>query len=1206
MKLFNSRLTNIVILLVVLLTVAELAALLICRPDMHGLSGTYYNNPDWQGEPALKSVDAEFSANLLKAQRAKLPQNIYSVLWTGYLDIPETGVYTFFTASDDGSWLFIDDILVVDNGGAHGLQEKQGKLHLLKGLHNIRLKYFQTGGFAAIQFLWQKDQSLKSPVPAAFLLPAHTGTAGVWLYQTGKTLLLPLLALWFVILASLAFAVFTRPTLGFYARWARIGLTVRRLLIEPILFAGRQLKHPETWSWLAVVSYTAIIFLTLSYIRTVTNYLMQQFGEDILARVTVVTLIGIGGGVLIYLLSTRRRRLVRLLYFAGVIALYSYMISAEFRSFVHGWTQHLGYTGAFLQAQDIFPVYPGEKVHLLEYGFLGVLFCNALRYRIKDKTGYLLALLGVYLIGLMDENIQWTLPNRVGEYRDALVNLISGALGLLAIGLVIRPPIFRQRCQRSALRPLCYVLAGALLYTGLFLQTVQQFGATIFMPDNGSQFVSAFPESRLLALDKILLQRLEGKPAEDAPRAARIVFGYEAQRHQAWRDWHYQNKQFFESYCEQEILKTYFRAHLRRYALELFDYQPEQFKTPPDLNVSVFYASTAQEKAITLFSQKAMWAALAITAALLCFAATFFPGAPDRLAVPKSLQRRVERLLLRPLFGLLAALAILFTLYAATIKPKAKHVNLLFLTIDSCQPKYFGAYGYARNTTPFFDKLASEGVLFSNAIASSSWTIPSIVSLLTGVNPNVHGIDMRGKSMDPQVPTIFEALAQQGYAIGDTSYMLTEPSVNSVFKKAEISPESALAEGRSEESYLLSWLETHKEQPFFAWTHFHTVHLPYNAAPPYNKLFLEGIDPAVFNDEQIKFVRSQLIIRKGEVEFDQARHAPVVRALSTQAIRQQDAKIGKVLLKLAELGLRDNTIVVITADHGEELLEHGFVGHASTSWDGTVYDDLIKVPLLIYYPPQLAPGQRIAAQVRTIDVLPTVLDLLQMPFAGKLQGQSLLPVIQGKAALPETAFAETTPCGYSCPSRLAENRLWAVRTNEWKLIAKYDAATKATRAELYDLQADPGETKDVLPQHSDVAEKFQQELQRWMDAPAQFPYQPKKSDAKHYLDVDVEVRPIVLYPKVGMVMTPQTDQQRVHLQWIGDKKTEYVIEYDVGAGGYRMTGQLEVVGPEQWYGPYPDDIWQELPKYNPWKFRIIPKQYPQYPSDWITFEMKAK
>jgi hypothetical protein len=369
-------------------------------------------------------------------------------------------------------------------------------------------------------------------------------------------------------------------------------------------------------------------------------------------------------------------------------------------------------------------------------------------------------------------------------------------------------------------------------------------------------------------------------------------------------------------------------------------------------------------------------------------------------------------------------------------------------------------------------------------------------------------------------------------------------------------------------------------------------------------LFAKNLNPQVLKDEQIKFVRSQLIIRKGEVEFDQNRHTDVVRTLFTQALRQQDAKIGKVLMKLDELGLRDNTIIVITADHGEELLEHGFVGHASTSWDGTVYDDLIQVPLLIVYPKKLPKSKRIDTQVRIIDVMPTVLEMLEIPFSGKIQGKSFLPLIHGEGDFQESAFSETTLCGYSCPTRLAENRVRAVRTNEWKLVSKDYADTGETHYELYNLKDDPGEIQNVLDQYPNIVEHYKQELQRWMDAPAQFAYRHEKTEEQHYLDVDVEVRPIVVFPKVGTIVSPETHNKRIFLQWIGDENAEYLIEYDVGKGGYHMTGQLEVVGTEQWYGPYPDDIWQEFPKYNPWKFRIIPKQYPQYPSDWITFEMK--
>jgi hypothetical protein len=369
-------------------------------------------------------------------------------------------------------------------------------------------------------------------------------------------------------------------------------------------------------------------------------------------------------------------------------------------------------------------------------------------------------------------------------------------------------------------------------------------------------------------------------------------------------------------------------------------------------------------------------------------------------------------------------------------------------------------------------------------------------------------------------------------------------------------------------------------------------------------LFLEDIDQEILHDVQIQAVLSQIIVRKGEVAFDPERHGDVVRALFTQTLRQQDAKVGKVLMKLDELGLRDNTLVVVTADHGDELLEHGFVGHASTNWDSTVFDDLVNIPLVIYYPKKLPKGKRIDTQVRMIDLMPTMLDILDIPLEEEIQGKSFFPLIQGKGGFQETAFSETTPCGYSCPQRLANNRLRSVRTNEWKLISIYTDDTKETRYELYNLREDPGETQNVIEEHPDIATQFKAELQQWMEAPAQFAYATKKSEQSHYLDMDVENRPIVLFPKTGTVMTPDTHKMQVHLKWIGDEQTDYLIEYNVGKGGYHMTGELEVVGNEQWFGPFPEDIWQALPLYNPWKFRIIPKNYPQYPSEWITFEMK--
>ncbi len=1215
---------NIVMIILLAASLAEVVVLTVCRPVSRGLRGTYYDSNNWTGTTSATRVDTEFTTTTLKEIREQVPQNIFSVEWDGFLVIPETGVYKFVTESDDGSLIYIDENPVVNNGGPHGLEKKSGAIHLIKGTHRIKIRYSQYGGFAALTVRWARKPFAPLPLTADVLLPPETSMTRFWLYTQGKTVLPFLLLLWgglvivFMILSSRALRIARKadeerhiwdsPDSGSVGEE-----TLRRMFVEPLRFAARHIRRPEVYFWIIVAVYSGIIFLTLSYARTFSDRMIDRFGKDIFSHITAVTLTGAGILLFLYFIRLKTQRFSRLMSFLLIIALYGFFLNQGLREGIYGFLTWLGVDTSFWEALDLYPIYAGEKVHFLEYGLLGLLLCKALRYHIKNKTAYLLAILSVYMIGITDEGIQWALPGRVGEYRDIWMNFTSGGLAILAVLLVIRPRVFRQEFQWSSLRPLCYTLAAAILYTGIFLQVVHGFGSPIFLPDSGTEFVSGFSEYELLDIDKRLVQRREGTFAEDIPKSQLKVYTYEAKRHHYLRNKAYQEFRLFESYCEQEILKTYFRGMIGNGRIQVFDYDPEDFIFQPDPSKSVFYVSQAQELAITAFSQHTLWVVVSVSTAFLCFLATFWPVSARtaaRFRAPQGsryLNRRVERLVLRPVFGGILLLVLILNLYSFKKTSRYTHTNLLILTVDSTQPDYWSAYGYDKKTTPFFDALAQEGVLFSNAIVPTSWTIPSLASLLTGVNPNVHGIDVRGKLMDPRIPTLFEALEQHGYLIGDTSYTLTEPSINSVFKKKDISPEVALSEGRSEESYLLSWMEAHRDQPFFGWVHFHTSHLPYRATSPYNRLFLENIDPDILQDEQIQLVKSNIIVRKGEVEFDKERHTPAIRALYAQTLRQQDAKLGKVLMKLDELGLRDNTIIVITADHGEELLEHGFIGHASTSWDTTVYDDLIQVPLLISYPKKLPKGQRIEAQVRHIDLMPTVLDMLEIPFDKPIQGKSYLSLILGTGDFQETAFAETTPCGYSCPKRLEKNRLRAVRTNEWKLVSVYKDDTHETTYELYHLQDDPGETHNVIDEYPDIVTAFKQEMHYWMEeAPQKFAYTSQKMEHKHYLDVDVEVRPIVLFPKVGTVLTPETYEKRVLVEWVGDDKAEYVIEYDIGKGGYHMTGELEVVGTKQWFGPFPEDIWQALPLYNPWKFRIVLKEYPQYPSEWITFEMKDK
>lgn len=156
----------------------ELIGLAMCRPDVNGMDGKYFPNLEWQGEPAFTTLDTDLSTDTLAARKEQFfPGNRYSVEWNGYLEIQETAAYTFFLESDDGSLLSLDGQVVVDNGGVHGLIEKEGTLYLRKGLHPFTIRYLQSGGYAVLRIAWKKADADKRPLSSLYLYPP---TISVW------------------------------------------------------------------------------------------------------------------------------------------------------------------------------------------------------------------------------------------------------------------------------------------------------------------------------------------------------------------------------------------------------------------------------------------------------------------------------------------------------------------------------------------------------------------------------------------------------------------------------------------------------------------------------------------------------------------------------------------------------------------------------------------------------------------------------------------------------------------------------------------------------------------------------------------------------------------------------------------------------------------------------------------------------------------
>ncbi|MGH9338771.1 MAG: sulfatase, partial [Acidobacteriota bacterium] len=238
-------------------------------------------------------------------------------------------------------------------------------------------------------------------------------------------------------------------------------------------------------------------------------------------------------------------------------------------------------------------------------------------------------------------------------------------------------------------------------------------------------------------------------------------------------------------------------------------------------------------------------------------------------------------------------------------------------TVDSCRPDRFSLHGNARDTTPNIDSWAKGAVVYDNAFSVSSWTAPGLVSILTGLYPWQHGVDSRDRMVRPSTQTLPKVFRQAGYAVPNLNFF-TFVSYYQGLGLGEIEREYFTDKDGDE---LLKWLDRNGQQRFFVWYHTTTVHQPYN--PP-------GGGASAEDSEGIAAVKRGAIVPKGSVKFVPS-DRPVLLDLYDAEIENMDRFFGAVLAKLREKDLLDNTVIVLSADHGEELLEHGFVGHASTS-----------------------------------------------------------------------------------------------------------------------------------------------------------------------------------------------------------------------------------------------------------------------------------
>ena len=426
-------------------------------------------------------------------------------------------------------------------------------------------------------------------------------------------------------------------------------------------------------------------------------------------------------------------------------------------------------------------------------------------------------------------------------------------------------------------------------------------------------------------------------------------------------------------------------------------------------------------------------------------------------------------------------------------------LNVILFPPDTVRADHLSCYGYGRETSPRLDRMAGEGVLFKDHYANSGWTQPQYMSIHTSMYPVTHGASRIKFTipLSPNITTLGEVLRENGYMA--KAYTSTNHWVHPIMGYGRGFDDYVHGLGSSRACHrivdeALKWIEEiGKKRKFFCFIHTHDTHEPFNPPEPFDSKW--GGEYMDQYDGEISWV---------------------------------DHNFGRIIDKLEEMGIRDRTLLIYSADHGTEFYEHGYIEKAVN-----LYDEIIHIPLVMSCPGVLPEGLTVNGVNETVDLVPTILDILDLPPKKDAQGSSLLPVMRGEK---NTAQKDRIYCHTAHVSRKAVSQdpcyeHVCLRTDTHKLIRAeilhpftdeyfevFDQKRQADRRmsaifgtaamdwmarfrsiaeragmdpgdieqgtvlrELYDVAADPGEQKNVLKDRPELAQELEGNLQRWLD-----------------------------------------------------------------------------------------------------------------------------
>lgn len=415
------------------------------------------------------------------------------------------------------------------------------------------------------------------------------------------------------------------------------------------------------------------------------------------------------------------------------------------------------------------------------------------------------------------------------------------------------------------------------------------------------------------------------------------------------------------------------------------------------------------------------------------------------------------------LIGIIA-IGLIFTSVLLHSRNTSSKPNIILIAVDALRPDHLSCYGYKRDTSPNIDKLAKEGVMFTQAITAGGWTGESAPSILTGTYPFIHQIKKWNMPLNPSIKTLPQLLKPKGFKSalftnhGAIDMVDIKDGFDLVYVKGwpKINAHQLTLK-------TIDWIKENKDKPFFVYLHYHGSHAPYRPPEPYKSRYLYdryrikkeiAISIAISKNKEHKHGGLEGKIPYGAAENNISDVSYYI-AQYDGAISYTDAQIAYLMDNLRQSGLLENTLIILTADHGETLGEHNiYFKHK------TCYENNIRVPLIIRYPELFPKKKVISCQVSLIDLAPMILEIARIDIPHYIQGRSLLALFKNeKFNLHPYVYTSNYP-------------KTSIRGETWKLIRKPNVSYG-----LYNLLNDPQEQYNLIYEEKDKFKELKQILE---------------------------------------------------------------------------------------------------------------------------------